>query len=789
MNFPAPRTHMKRTFTELSASPAVFAFSLRGARGEGGRFVRRSLGEGGRPDEGCGHLRRRTEPLTPALSPHPMKGEGEELLQSSASWTAVAERSGDTALASRGAERAVKGTLLSPLPDRKVLAALKRGQECPLHGAFALFAALVFAFTSPASAADAVPPGKLAFQGFLTDASGQPLGVPNPVKPVLTFRIYRNATGTAPADIVWSESQTVVVDQGQYTALLGNGAAVGTEPNTNHLATVFTGADASDRFLGVTVAGQSEIRPRIQFFASPFAQFSGSATMLVSAGGNSLLTTAGNSVGVNLTNAPSTALEVGGSLKATTFVGSGAQLTGVSVSAARVTGTLTAAQITDGTLTGAKVPDSSIGVAQLTDGTVGPGALNTNTVAALAAQIGGVGSGAIIVSTNANNATLAALGFVNLGPATLDGESWTIKAFNGAPNAPSPRQAFTASSDIGFRMSAWTGSKWIVWGGNAWGGGVLGNGAIFDPALGTWTPMSSVNAPSARKDFQTAWTGTRFLIWGGTTGNSIGDGRLYDPATDKWTTMAGPGRPGYTTNRTDFTGVWTGTEFIVWGGQSGGIYWDDGAIYNPDTDTWRAMAPSPLAGRHLHSAVWTGTEMIIQNGSSSVYYDDGARYNPATDTWTPMPFNPMGKSRSCGAVWTGTEMIIYGGFDGGNVHGGARYNPVSNTWKQISPGFGTLSARYRPLVAWTGHEMIIYGGGNTVSGLNDGVRYNPATDTWVTLGDGFNFIAAGANVRLHDGFYTWTGSEFLWLGFWNDGGNNAVYSYRPPRAAYLYAKP
>ena len=42
------------------------AFSLPRRRGEGGR----------RPDEGCGRLHRRTQPLTPALSPHPMKGEG-----------------------------------------------------------------------------------------------------------------------------------------------------------------------------------------------------------------------------------------------------------------------------------------------------------------------------------------------------------------------------------------------------------------------------------------------------------------------------------------------------------------------------------------------------------------------------------------------------------------------------------------------------------------------------------------------------------------------------------------
>ena len=78
-------------------------------------------------------------------------------------------------------------------------------------------------------------------------------------------------------------------------------------------------------------------------------------------------------------------------------------------------------------------------------------------------------------------------------------------------------------------------------------------------------------------------------------------------------------------------------------------------------------------------------------------------------------------------------------------------------------------------------------GGN----LNQIVRYNPATDTWVTLGNGSNFTGTnpGGGGRLHDIFYTWTGSEFMWMGFWNDGGNNAVYSYRPPRPAYLYAKP
>jgi hypothetical protein len=496
---------------------------------------------------------------------------------------------------------------------------------------------------------------------------------------------------------------------------------------------------------------------------------------------------------VNLTNAPSTSLEVGGSLKATAFVGGGAQLTGVSVTAANLTGTLTAANISDATLTGAKLA-SPVGTAQLADGSVGPGALSASAVATLAAQIGGVGSGAIVVSTNANNTTLAALGFVNLGPARLDGDTYQVKAFVNAPNAPAERKAITGSGESQARQSAWTGSKWIIWGGVANGGTPnFGDGRIFDPALGTWTVMSSIGAPGARREMQTAWTGSKVIVWGGFSSVTLGDGKLYDPATDKWSNMAAITLPGYTDNRTRFASIWTGTEFIVWGGTSGGVSWNDGAAYNPSTDTWRLLAASPLAGRHDHCAVWTGTEMIIHGGvnTASTFFDDGARYNPATDKWTPMPFNPNGKATYASAVWTGTEMIIYGGFDGGNVHGGARYNPASNTWKLISPGTGTFQARYRPLVAWTGHEMIIWGGGQGTTGLSDGIRYNPVTDTWITLADGANFVGTnpGGGGRLHDIFYTWTGEEFMWMGFWNDGGNNAVYSYRPPRPAYLYAKP
>src|SRR5439155_20741748 len=42
-------------------------------------------------------------------------------------------------------------------------------------------------------------------------------------------------------------------------------------------------------------------------------------------------------------------------------------------------------------------------------------------------------------------------------------------------------------------------------------------------------------------------------------------------------------------------------------------------------------APS---ARDLHTAVWTGSEMIVWGGSNSNYLNTGGRYNPSTDSWT-----------------------------------------------------------------------------------------------------------------------------------------------------------
>src|SRR6266403_738037 len=55
------------------------------------------------------------------------------------------------------------------------------------------------------------------------------------------------------------------------------------------------------------------------------------------------------------------------------------------------------------------------------------------------------------------------------------------------------------------------------------------------------------------------------------------------------------------------------------------------------TDTWVATATTgaPI-GRYEHTAIWTGSEMIVWGGFDQVAYTwlkSGGRYKPATNSW------------------------------------------------------------------------------------------------------------------------------------------------------------
>src|SRR5258705_658119 len=120
------------------------------------------------------------------------------------------------------------------------------------------------------------------------------------------------------------------------------------------------------------------------------------------------------------------------------------------------------------------------------------------------------------------------------------------------------------------------------------------------------------------------------------------------------------------------TAVWTGSEMIVWGGTSDGIFGgpvNTGWRYNPSTDTWIATSTTnaPTA-RYVHTAVWTGSEMIVWGGGGNGYLNNSGSYYTSTASWsTTCTVNGPTARWGHTAVWTGSEMIVWGGNDGVNT--------------------------------------------------------------------------------------------------------------------------
>ena len=137
------------------------------------------------------------------------------------------------------------------------------------------------------------------------------------------------------------------------------------------------------------------------------------------------------------------------------------------------------------------------------------------------------------------------------------------------------------------------------------------------------------------------------------------------------------------------------------------------------------------------------------------------------DTWTATATVNAPEARfSHTAVWTGSEMIIWGGgsFGFGNFNTGARYDPAAGTWIATSTA-NAPTARGNPTSVWTGHEMIVWGGATSGEIFNTGGRYNPTNDTWTAT--------STANAPLGRTSHTavWTGSEMIVWGGYGCGGN------------------
>ena len=228
-----------------------------------------------------------------------------------------------------------------------------------------------------------------------------------------------------------------------------------------------------------------------------------------------------------------------------------------------------------------------------------------------------------------------------------------------------------------------------------------------------------------------------------------------------WTATSTTNAPS---GRSQHTAVWTGSEMIVWGGND---YLNTGGRYNPSTDSWIATSTTNApSARNGHTVVWTGAEMIVWGGyaGDSNYLNTGGRYNPGTDSWTAISTTNVPDGRyNHTAIWTGSEMIVWGGSGFSRFNTGGRYNPSTDAWI-VTSITNAPSSRYSHTAVWTGSEMIIWGGTNGFRDVNTGGRYNPGTETWTATN------TTNAPSARDDPTAVWTGTEMIVWGGERFGG-------------------
>lgn len=319
--------------------------------------------------------------------------------------------------------------------------------------------------------------------------------------------------------------------------------------------------------------------------------------------------------------------------------------------------------------------------------------------------------------------------------------------------------------------SIWTGSEMIVWGGYYPLDNFLNDGYAYNPIADYWTPISEDNAPDGRLRHTAIWTGEEMIVWGGESaggGSTTNTGGRYNPETDSWQPLTAVGAPG---PREMHSAVWTGSKMIIWGGCDA-VYcstvYNDGALYDPDLDEWTPISvDQSVIARHFHQAVWTGSEMIVFGGSSSA---EGMSYNPAMDTWDSISqTNAPAPTYQGASIWTGNKFITWGGcliFSTGPClsysNSGGIYDPVSDTWVMMAT-LDAPSPRWTHTAVWTGNEMIVWGGCGD-SCYNDGGLFDPVVNGWapITLTD--------APKERSNHKAVWTGSAMIVWGGCDVGG-------------------
>ncbi len=395
--------------------------------------------------------------------------------------------------------------------------------------------------------------------------------------------------------------------------------------------------------------------------------------------------------------------------------------------------------------------------------------------------------------------TIAGPVYVNTGgrytPAT---NTWTVMPTLAAPSGRSNL----------FSTSVWNGFEMLTFGGFS----ASNIGGIYHPVSDTWEAMTTLNAPFARDRHRSVGVDSKIYIFGGYDTNT---GGYYTPVS---TDTSAPlitslsllrgesiGGDNLTIKGKYFT---TGVVVEIDGLNCGTLNFVSETEINCLTpahamgnahvvvrnldgqtstaangflyaDSWTATTTTSAPSiRNLHSAVWTGSQMVIWGGwDGTTYVNTGGRFNPVTNSWstTTTLASPQPRGSHSTAYFGGsspTKMVVWGGYNGTNyLSTGGQYDASGDSWVATATA-GAAGERARHQGVAADLKMVIWGGDDNTTTLNTIDVYDPYADTWI--------YSTAAFDQRSDFSAVWTGTTVIAFGGWDGNSySNSLECYEP----------
>ena len=275
-----------------------------------------------------------------------------------------------------------------------------------------------FALLGSAHAQTTAVPDYLSYQGRALNADGTTIGAGTPVNRTVTFRVWDHPSNGLAANLIYSEQQVVTISNGEFSSLIGAGAAttgtpLGYSESTKGVPTVKISTPsvfgAATRYLGVTIddgtaAVDNEISPRQQFVTSSYA-FRAKVAESVDANAISSAMLANSAVGsTQLAAASVTNAKLGTDAVLTTNIGNlnvtTAKLADLNVTTGKIAdANVTTAKLADANVTTAKIADLNVTTGKLADASVTGIKIASATIAAGNLAAGAVTTTAILDGT------------------------------------------------------------------------------------------------------------------------------------------------------------------------------------------------------------------------------------------------------------------------------------------------------------------------------------------------------------------------------------------------------